>query len=304
MNAADPALKRPTNLAALLSGLAMACLATSYASAAERWQEAAGGAVAIMPKPSETNGIIGGSLYCAEQKWGFQFRLDPAAASGGGAAVIGLEGQVFKVNATVAPGTLTVGIPYDVIELMKVGTRMRFETGDAVKLRAIFGLAGSGKVLDAIAGRCTPIDMSGFKAVTLSAGGPAVDAATTVFADEIKLFKAAAKQEPTVAATEVPLSDGKRLMFADLCGSTTYYGKSGCTTWGWASGAASEPWKPVYATEGVQIYLDEKSMVDGWPGLASVAKVNGSRPNIWRWSGEAYVGDQGADAADADATSQ
>ena len=76
-------------------------------------------------------------------------------------------------------------------------------------------------------------------------------------------------------------------MFASLCGSTSYYGPSGCTLRGYAAQGAAE-WREVYNTEGVQLYRDAADPQDGWPKLATLP-VNGDNASHWTWSGDAYA---------------
>ena len=44
------------------------------ALAADRWEEAGSGAVAILPLPKPATAITGGSFYCSEQRWAFLLR--------------------------------------------------------------------------------------------------------------------------------------------------------------------------------------------------------------------------------------
>jgi hypothetical protein len=265
----------------LIGALLTLCVTAGSAAAADRWEEAAGGAVAILPAPIQASGILGGSLYCAEQKWSFLFRTDTDAAMT--TARIGLEGENFELPAVNRPASMHVSIPLGMLDLLRKGTRMRVETGEA---GATFSLRNSGKVLDAIAPRCSQIDMSAYREVTLLDTGPAVETARDLFADEIKLFRAASGKEPTVMAIEIEVTDAKRLLFGALCGSTAYYGKSGCTMWGWAN--TGSEWRPVYETEGQRLYLDDKTAKDGWPGLATLPVINGIEPTHWIWNGSIY----------------
>lgn len=267
-------------------------LAALPAQAADRWEEAAGGAVAILPAPTPATGITGGSLYCAEQKWGFLFRTD-GIADLAGPVRIGLEGRTLTLDAVVSGNTLQVAVPSDVLEPLKTGSRIKVTAGgEKPTAQAIFNLRNSNKVIDAIAPRCTQIDMSAFQAVSLTETGPDVDAVTALFEDEIKLYRAATTNPLTVTAARIDRSDGKRMLFGSLCGSTWYYGSSGCTLSGWISSGTAD-WQQVYATEGVRLYLDEAGARDGWPGLASLPMVNGTEAIRWSWNGSAYEAQSG-----------
>ena len=67
---------------ARLALLAVACLSPVPALASDRWEEAAGGAVAILPIPSKANGITGGTFACAHQQWSFRLRADASVPAG------------------------------------------------------------------------------------------------------------------------------------------------------------------------------------------------------------------------------
>jgi hypothetical protein len=268
--------------------LLLAFAPLNAASAADRWEEAASGAVAILPAPSEAKGLTGGSLYCAEQKWSFLFRVEDSTDLGGDAR-IGLEGEVFDVTAIAAPGTLDVAIPLEMIDLLKHGSRLRFEAGPKeAGAHGTFSLRNSTKVIEAIAPRCSQIDMSAYQAVALLEDGPAVETARALFVDEIRLFRKATGKQPTVSAIQIDLVQSKRLLFGALCGSNSYYGASGCTLSGWASMNAGTDWQQVYSTEGLRLYLDEAGANDGWPKLATLPFVNGTEIGHWRWSGSGY----------------
>lgn len=280
---------RLLRLAMLLS-----CMASMHSvQAGDRWEEAAGGAVAILPAPTQASGITGGSLYCAEQKWGFLFRTEGADPLPG-PVKIGLEGRTLALEPVRGPGTLQVSVPTDILEPLKTGTRMRVSIGaDKPVAQATFNLRNSGKVMEAIAPRCSQIDMSAYQTVSLAEEGPPAAVATVLLADEIRLFREAVKKEPTIAAAQIDRPDGKRLLFASLCGSTFYYGSSGCTLAGWAAEGAGD-WQSAYATEGVRLYLDESRTHDGWPGLATLAMVNGIEAIHWTWTGSGYEAQGGA----------
>lgn len=268
--------------------LLLALAAVNPSEAADRWEEAATGAVAILPAPSKARGITGGSLYCAEQKWGFLFRVEDSTGLSGGAKMA-LDGDIIDAMAASAPGTLDVAIPLETIDLLKRGSRLRFDAGpEETGVHGVFNLRNSTKVIEAIAPRCSQIDMSAYEAVTLREDGPAVETALSLFSDEIKLFRRATGKQPTVAAVQIDLPETKRLLFGTLCGSTSYYGKSGCTLSGWASTNAGTDWQQAYSTEGLRLYLDDAGADGGWPKLATLPFVNGTEIGHWIWSGSTY----------------
>src|SRR5690606_16027505 len=85
----------------------------------------------------------------------------------------------------------------------------------------------------------------------------------------------------------------RRLLFAELCGSTWYYGISGCGLAGFAPVAGEDPetpqgWRLVYESEGVFLYLDPNTSVGGWPVLVSLPMKAGDEETRWLWNGDAY----------------
>lgn len=298
-------MKREARLLPFAVALALALGAARPSLAADRWEEAASGAVAILPAPSQARGITGGSLYCAEQKWAFLLRTD-SATTFNQPVKIGVEGQTLTLHAVETRGTLQVAVPTEILGPLKTGSRMRVAVGDdkPPAAEAIFSLRNSSRVIEAIAPRCSPIDMSAYQAVALLETGAASEKARELFADEIKLFRGATGKQPTVAAIQIDRPEGKRLLFGSLCGSTSYYGVSGCTMAGWASTGVGAEWQPVYATDGVRLYLDETRSHDGWPGLATVAMVNGTEVTHWRWADGAYGAEGGELLADDETVSR
>src|SRR5262249_17854730 len=115
-----------------------------------------------------------------------------------------------------------------------------------------------------------------------------VPQATALLADEIKLFRNFTSIDPVVSTVVLELGAEKRLLFASLCGSKSYFGSSGCSLTGYAADGVADEGKKVYETEGVLLYLDPGQSADGWPNLATLPVVGGTEPTHWAWSGEAY----------------
>jgi hypothetical protein len=243
-----------------------------------------------MPKPATA--ISGGSLYCAEQRWGFLFRTTPEAGLLPGSAAkakLGVGSDKFEFDAKISPGAVTVAVPAGILLQLKEATALLVEigTGEAAP-KATFNLRSSKLVIEAIAPRCSQIDMSAFEAVSLSETDGSVPAATGLLADEIKLFREFTLKEPVVATVIVDIAADKRLLFASLCGSNNYFGNSGCSLTGYAADGADSIWRVVYETEGVHVYLDPKHANGGWPNIVTLPVVGGTEPTHWVWSGAGY----------------
>lgn len=269
-------------------GLA-ALLATAAfpAFAADRWQEAGSGAVAILPAPLKSATVTGGSIVCAEQRWSFRLRLEASALAVAEErdGTIAIDGAAFPAKAHLDPGVLTVAAPFEAIEPLKAGNRLSFVFGD--EAAAVFSLRGSGAVLEAVAPRCSQVDMSGHKSIVLSPTDDALDTAAMLMAEEATLFREATGKQPVLSAARLDVAPDNMLLFASLCGSTRYYGQSGCTLSGFARQGADGDWREVYNSEGMSLYMDPNTSADGWPDLVTLG-VSGGEPSHWRWTGLVY----------------
>ncbi len=277
-------------VAAYLASLTLAGAATA-APAADRWQEAGSGAVALLPKPQSAQGIASATLYCIEQRWSFLFRLDGASgeAPERAAGVLTVGGEPFAVEAVGRKGGLDVEVPFEVLQPLREAARMGVVIGEGgTRREATFSLRGSRDTIDAIAPRCSQVDMSAFERVVLSPADPSVPVAATLLAEESGLFRAWSGTSPDLAAASVELGEGKALLFASLCGSTSYYGLSGCTVAGFARAGAGAEWKLAYNTEGSLIHLDRSATNGGFPNVVSLPMVGSTTPRHWVWTGDAY----------------
>jgi hypothetical protein len=271
--------------------LAAFAVTTAAADAADRWQEAGSGAVAILPAPTTTNGIESATLYCAEQKWAFYVRTTPGLLPAGQtlASKVTVNSQLFEGTARSDAGGANVPVPVEALAPLRTGSKLAVEIGPVeTGVAAVYNLRGSRLVIDAIAPRCSPIDMSDYDAVVLSETDPAVDHVREVAADEIATFRRATGKEPTVSATILELAEQKRLMFGSICGSTNYYGASGCNLTGYAAIGALGEWRPVYNTEGLLLHTDRKASNGGWPNLVTLPVAGSFEPTHWAWAGSGY----------------
>ena len=284
-----PANIRPGSLCLIAACFAALALSAGFARAEGRWQEAAFGAIAILPPPIGASQVAGGSLACAEQQWNFRLRIDALAdivVSKDVKLVIGEE--KFPTPSSRAGSYLTIAVPPDALEPLKTGSR--FGVTDSVDARRIaaFGLDGSRKAIEAVAPRCSQVDMSSYEAVMFSETDRSVETARTLLAGEISLFRAATAKLPTLGATMIDV-DGGMLLFAKLCGSNSYYGKSGCNLTGFSSKGETDAWEEVYNTDGLLLYTDPKALANGWPDLLTLPMSGGSEVSRWRWNGRAFA---------------
>lgn len=282
----SPVATRCALAACLLFGAALP------APAADRWEEGGSGAVAILPAPKAAVGITGGSLYCAEQRWAFLFRLAPDSGVPAGTmekAKLAAGELLFEAEAEISAEAAQVRVPSDILVALKEAAALKVEIGAGTTApKATFNLRSSKLVIEAIAPRCSQIDMSAYQAVALSEVDAAVPVATTLLAEEIKLFRAFTETNPVVSTVTMDIAADKRLMFASLCGSTRYFGDSGCSLTAYAATGAGSDWRMVYETEGMLLYIDPAGAKDGWPNIVTLPVVGGTEPMHWTWSGDQY----------------
>jgi hypothetical protein len=286
---AEPAGKRIAGRGWLGFGAAAFLLTgTLSAMAGDRWEEAGSGAVAILPVPLKATNITGGSFSCAEQRWSFRLRVETHSATlrQETDVVVAVDGVDLPAKASLSPGVVTIAIPFEMLEPLKAGNRLSFAFDS--EPATMFSLRRSRAVLDAVAPRCSAVDMSAYQSVALSETDQAIGTATKLMADEAALFRAATDKQPVLAAASVKVAPNAEMVFASLCGSDGYYGESGCTLSGFARQDGSGDWREVYNSEGMALYLDPKTAADGWPDLVTLAQGGGAEPSHWMWNGLAY----------------
>lgn len=200
-----------------------------------------------------------------------------------------IDDEAQTTPVALQGSVLTVPIEYEDVDRLKAATRLTFSIGKGKDSpSATFSLRGSKLVIEAIAPRCSQIDMTGYDRVTLFPSGPAVDTATPLMAEEAGLFRDMTKKEPMLSAVVVGLPDQRSMLFATLCGSTWYYGRSGCTLSVYARSAVGAAWQEAFNGEGAVPYIDPKNGRDGWPDLVTLPMVGGTEPTHWTWTGDGY----------------
>lgn len=276
--------------------LAVACGWPSLALAADRWEPVAGEAVITLPDPLQAKGIAGATLRCAEQKWSLLLTLaqDATARPGEMAAKLFVGAQVFEAVTKAEKGGLSVPVAGLALAPMKTGTRAKVTIeGTEPALEAVFPLRGSKVAIEAAEPFCSKRDMSGYERIGLTPYSSYLLEAKELRKDEIKLFRKATSSEPVVSAAKSVMQDGRSLLFVELCGSSWYYGASGCNATVFARLSDTAEWKQVYDTEGADLYLDTSALVDGWPNLIALPKKGGGDEVLWGWSGDGYAVTEG-----------
>ena len=293
-----------------LSVAALAALASpvpGQAQGTDRWAALDGEAVARLPAPQAGGRIAGATLSCEAQRWTLALELtgteEPPAEGG---AALKVDGRAFPAEPVGSAGALSIRVPTDAIGPMKEGLRLEVDLSGPLEAGvgdAVFALRGSRVAISAVEERCTRRDMSAFTPVTFTPYSSYLNLVRELRAADIKAFAEATASQPEVSAAMVELGEGRRLLFARLCGSSWYFGLSGCNITGFASEraegsagedeaageGASETWRIVYDTENVFLHTDPRSDVGGWPDLVTLPLRADGLDLVWRWNGEAYA---------------
>ena len=258
------------------------------AHATERWAAIDGDAAAQLPPPTRTETVTAGKLACAEKRWRLDLTLSPGTVGVDGPryARLRIGSDRFELDADRNNLIVSVGIPGHALPPLRSGIRANIViTGGSVDHRARFSLVGSRRTIDEIAPRCSNPDMSAYNTVVPGELNPETVLARELLRDEIKAFRAATRSAPAVAAAMQDVGDDRRLLFATLCGSSWYYGNSGCNMTVHAQNGSRE-WMRVYETEGVAMHVDPKANFQGWPNL--VALTFDGEEVVWRWMDGEY----------------
>lgn len=254
-----------------------------------------GEAVAVMPAPQRGSPFTGGRVECAGQVWTMVLSTEPGATVEGasGTAVLSFPRGNFPGPSSEVEGGVEITVPHAALEPLMASNllTLRFEGGSS---ESRFPLAGSRRAITAADGHCTPREMPLFNSVALTPYSSYLELARRLRRDDIRDFELSTATQPTLRAGMVEIDQTRRLLFGELCGSTWYYGSSGCGLAGFApvpGGDAETPegWRTVYESEGVFLYVDPNESVDGWPVLVSLPRRAGDEETRWRWNGEAYA---------------
>lgn len=282
-----------------LSGLALAVLAAmaalpSAAAAQAAWTASEFEARITLPAPQPGSQVTGATMSCAEQVWTLTLLTEPGAGIlvTEGTATLTVPRETFEAPAKAVAGGLEITVPHRALEPLKAATRLAIGLpGGTQEVR--FSLAGSRRAITAAEVRCTQRPMPLANSVPLTRYSSYLLLARELRRSDIADFVLSTASQPSLRAGMVEIGDGHRLLFAELCGSTWYYGVSGCNLAGYAPVEGGDPrqpegWRPVYETEGVFLYVDPNAASDGWPDLVAIPAKAGTEEMRWRWTGDGY----------------
>lgn len=283
-------LRPAAHAAALLA--ALLAVPPAMAGGSDRWAADEAEARASLPLPAGNAGVAGAALSCAAQRWRLEIALAAPVAAGGGEAELRVDGNGFAGRADAADTVLAVVVPRAAIGPLKRGLRLEISLPEALAEAVgelAFGLRGSNIALTAVEDRCTLRDMSAYRLVEFITPSVYDGLVRRLRAHDIEAFSDATASQPQVSAAMARFGEGRRVLFARLCGSSWYFGLSGCNITGFVRDEDSETgWRAVYDTENVVIHTDPRSADDGWHDLATLPVRAGGVALLWRWNGEAY----------------
>lgn len=273
-------------LAALLAA------APAMAAGGDRWVADEAEARASLPLPPGDSGVTGAALSCAAQRWRLEIMLSAPVAQGKGEAELRVDGNGFAALAAAADTMLAIKVPQAAIAPLKRGLRLEIGLPEALADAAGelgFSLRGSNVALGMVEERCTLRDMAAYQPVAFATPSIYDAIVRTLRADDIEAFADATASQPQVSAAIALFEEGRRVLFTRLCGSSWYFGRSGCNITGYVRDEGSKTgWRAVYDTEDVAIHVDERARSEGWPDLVTLPVRTGGAALLWRWDGRAY----------------
>ena len=279
-------------LTAVLGALPL--LLPPVAAAQERWQAAEDRAEAALPAPQGETVVASARMICAEQRWSFELATEEADATLAeeGEAEIRVDSAAFAAQAAFVPGRVEVAVPLEALDPLKRGMGLSFRF-DGESTQATFGdpqfsLAGSRIAITAMEDICSRPDMSAYRALTFSPYSSYIGLARRLREEDMAQFRLATSSEPELTVAMAEFGSGRRVLFTRLCGSSWYFGQTGCNVTGFAPGSGEEEWQIVYDTEGVALHVDHAHDEYGWPDLVTLPLRGRGEASRWRWRGAGY----------------
>lgn len=275
--------------------------ASAPAGAQTAWTAPEGQAYAMLPAPEPGTAVTGGVLLCDQQVWTLALALEPDGTIEGAEAntTLTARGQPFSVPSSQGNGSVDLNIPYEALEPMKAGIRLHIEfAGENRPVR--FPLTGSRRAITAVEQGCSPRELPTENRIALLATSPHLELGRQLRSNDIRDFVVSTNQLPDLRVAMLDLVGGRQLLFSQICGSSWYYGVSGCSLVGFARVKASgsseadpttvdlEGWEPVLESEGAHLYTEPDKLNDGWPELIAIPLRPGFPDKLWTWTGQRY----------------
>ncbi len=271
--------------------LSLAASNLAMAQAGDRWLAEEDTASAALPAPRGADRITAATLSCEAQRWTLQLALVEGTEVAAGAAVLNVDGRAFDLEMVADGANLATVLPREALEPLRVGVRMTLDFTGALERALgdpVFALRGSRVAIDAVAARCTLRDMGDYTPVTFTPYSSYMNVAIELRKADFDAFAIATASQPRLDVAMAEFGGDRRVLFTRLCGSSWYFGSSGCNITGFAPKEGEPGWRAVYDTENVHLYTDPRSKVDGWPDIATLPVGSEGFPRLWRWNGSGY----------------
>ncbi|MBO6901480.1 MAG: hypothetical protein JJ864_09040 [Rhizobiaceae bacterium] len=283
----------------LPSMLTALIIAAEPAAAQTVWTAPEGQSYAMLPAPQNGTPVTGGVMLCDQQVWTLSLATEPGAEIAGvdGTATLIALGRRFTVQSSRGNSSIDLIVPYDALEPMKASSRLQIElSGDNAPIR--FSLTGSRRAITAVEQNCSARQLPTENLIELEAASVYLELGRRLRAEDIRDFIISTNQLAELEVAMLEVEGNRRLFFVEICGSSWYYGVSGCNIAGFArfSDISSDPseidlegWEPVFESEGVHLYREPGKANDGWPNLVTVPLKPGFPDKLWTWTGQRYA---------------
>lgn len=267
----------------------------SPAAAADIWAADAYEARVTLPDPEPGTPVTGGTMACAADAWTLTLatRAGATVAGADGTARIAVPLGTFEAPSKAVAGGIEIAVPRAALEPLMRSTRLTIGfVGGADEVR--FPLAGSRRAITAAQTLCSRIDMPAANSVPLTPYSSYLLLTRDLRRSDIDDFVDSTGGTPRLRAGMVEIDAARRLLFSEMCGSTWYYGVTGCSLIGYApveGKDAEKPqgWRIVYETEGVYLYVDPDAAHEGWPDLLAYRADAPTQAMRWVWKERSYA---------------
>ncbi|SFI51618.1 hypothetical protein [Aerobium aerolatum] len=295
---------------AFLAATAAAVATPVFAQSGERWQPHQTEAQATVPTPRASGPVTGLTLSCAAQRWVLMFEMEGDTVLK--EATLTVDRKPYRLAPFEGMDRNALRLPRLALDPLKTAVRAELALdgeGETASTRFALSLRGSHRAITTLEERCTPRDMSAYDTVTLTPYSSYLELARSLREGDIAAFELATASKPQLTAAMAEFGAGRRVLFTRLCGSSWYFGRSGCNLTGFAFDASADrkpddtyetQWRVVYDTENARIHTDPKAGQDGWHDLVTLPVAGGGEGSVWRWNGKRYV--RHATLADEDET--